>query len=599
MPFVPGDRITTEDGRVEVLFTDGSTLAVDEYTAVDLQSDTLMRLVAGRALLHVTGTADPSRARRYQIDTPVATIANAGPGEFRVTLINGRTELEAELAVLRGSASLTTEQGSMVVRAGERSLAADRTAPSFPEVFNSARLDDFDRWAQARRSARLGPALSAQYLPSDLRMYSTTFDRYGDWSYEPSYGYVWYPTVTTGWRPYYNGYWRSVPRYGWTWIGHDFWGWPTHHYGRWGFGRSRWFWIPDRHWGAGWVSWASAPGFVGWGPLGFNNRPVFALNLSFGDPWLGWNVLPHSHFGVHTTYVNHYVSSRRLPPARTFVVHHDAPIRPPRAVPRNPAAPSANAVAVVPGNGSPANGRPGLADVSRRGSAAVPTSPNNAPAFRASGSRAVNRPDSVAPPVFKQPLIDPGDRSRTVTRPANASRQPGAEPAAAGAVTAVPGNNSRPRSGTSPWTEARPANAAGSRATSQRTAPRAPQAATPAADPATSDLARTPAAPRGNTWRAAPRSAPVAAPPPDAAATPPPSRPANAPMFRGPASRPASPPPPAPPSGGMRAGPRNAPAPRATPPQSASPPPQAQGQSRGDGGGGGAPAGARNSRRSR
>jgi hypothetical protein len=593
MPFVPGDRITTEAGRVEILFTDGSALAVDEYTSVDMQSETLMRLVAGRVLLNVTGTADPSRARRYQIDTPVATVANAGPGEFRVTLINGRTELEAELAVLRGSASLTTELGSMTVRAGERSLAADRIAPSFPEIFNSARLDDFDRWAQARRSARLGPALSAQYLPSDLRMYSTTLDRYGDWSYEPSYGYVWYPTVAAGWQPYYNGYWGSVPRYGWTWIGHDFWGWPTHHYGRWGFGRSRWFWIPDRHWGTGWVSWASAPGFVSWGPLGFNNRPVFALNFSFGNPWLGWAVLPHSHFGVHATYVNHYVSARRLPPARNFVVHQNAPIRLPRAVPRNPAQ-SANSVAVVPGAGPAANARPGLADVSRRGNAAVPISPNNTPAFRASGSRAVNRPDSAAPPVFKQPLIDPDDSSRRLTRPANASRQPGVEAATEAPVANAPGNNSRPRNFTSPWTDGRPANAPAS--SSRRTEPLARQAVPPPADPVNNvntvngvvDLTRRPdAAPRGNNYRAAPRSAPAAAPP-DAA--PPSSR-----------SRPSSPPPSAPSSGERRAGPRNAPAQQSAPPPSASPSPRAQGQSgnNNNGGGGGAPAGARNSGRSR
>src|SRR3954463_13215971 len=45
VPFMPGDRISTDGGRVEVLFPDGSTLAVDEYSAVDLQADTLLRLV--------------------------------------------------------------------------------------------------------------------------------------------------------------------------------------------------------------------------------------------------------------------------------------------------------------------------------------------------------------------------------------------------------------------------------------------------------------------------------------------------------------------------------------------------------------------------
>jgi len=34
MPFVPGDRLQTTRGRVEVLFPDGSALAIDEFTTV-------------------------------------------------------------------------------------------------------------------------------------------------------------------------------------------------------------------------------------------------------------------------------------------------------------------------------------------------------------------------------------------------------------------------------------------------------------------------------------------------------------------------------------------------------------------------------------
>ena len=143
-----------------------------------------------------------------------------------------------------------------------------------PLAFNSARFDAFDLWSAARRSARMGSAASAQHLPSDLQMYGGTLDRSGSWQYEAPYGYVWYPTVDQDWRPYYDGYWSSIRPYGWTWIGFDVWAWPTHHYGRWGLAQNRWFWIPERHWNAAWVSWGAAPGYVSWCPLGFNNRPV-------------------------------------------------------------------------------------------------------------------------------------------------------------------------------------------------------------------------------------------------------------------------------------------------------------------------------------
>jgi hypothetical protein len=178
-----------------------------------------------------------------------------------------------------------------------------------------------------------GNAASASYLPQDLQMYGSTLDRYGSWRYAPDYGYVWYPMVAPDWRPYHYGYWDPVPSYGWTWIGADVWAWPTHHYGRWGFARSAWFWIPDRTFGAAWVSWGSAPGYVSWCPLGFNNRPVFALSNGYGNPWSGWTVLPRTHFGGRGYYAQRYaVEPRHIPRNTVFVAQSTPPVAVPRHV---------------------------------------------------------------------------------------------------------------------------------------------------------------------------------------------------------------------------------------------------------------------------
>ena len=271
-PFVPGDRIRTAAGRVEVLFPDGTALDVDEHSAVDLQALHLIRLGAGRILLIVARGSDPSVDLRYQVDTPAASARIDGPGEYRIAARSGAaagSPAETELAVLRGSASLETERGSMPIVAGERTLARDGDAPSYAQAFNSARYDAFDLWSAAQRDARTTVA-STEYLPQDLRMFGGTFDRYGSWEYDEPYGYVWYPTVASGWRPYYRGHWAPYQGRGWTWIGLDVWAWPTHHYGRWGYTRDRWFWIPGRTWGPAWVSWAAAPGYVSWCPLGFD-----------------------------------------------------------------------------------------------------------------------------------------------------------------------------------------------------------------------------------------------------------------------------------------------------------------------------------------
>ena len=296
MPLLSGDRVRTRAGRVEILFTDGSTLHLDHNTAIDLQSDELVRLLDGRVRLSI-----PSRARdvAYRIDGPHAWAQISEAGEYRAAVIQNAGLTELEFAVLRGAAELMNEGGRTSLRAGERAFARANAAPSYAYVFNSASWDPFDRWSEARRSERLG--LSTQYLPEEVRPYAGTLDRYGAWQYESSYGYVWYPRVDHGWRPYSHGRWSSLRPYGWTWIGSDPWGWPTHHYGRWGFSSAgAWSWIPGRAWAPAWVSWAYAPGYVSWCPLGFNNRPVFQIvNVHRGyDPWRAWTVIPQRDFGV-------------------------------------------------------------------------------------------------------------------------------------------------------------------------------------------------------------------------------------------------------------------------------------------------------------
>jgi hypothetical protein len=336
MPVLSGDRLRTQAGRVEVLFADGSALHLDDNTIVDFQSDEIVRLLEGRVRLNVAG---PARDLSYRIDAPSAWVQIAVPGEYRVAILR---EAEVELAVLRGSAELVNEQGRSYISAGERTFARAGVAPSPPYVFNSASWDAFDRWSEARRDQRL--SASAQYLPDDVRPYAPAFDTYGNWRYEQAYGYVWYPRVQVGWRPYYYGRWASLRPYGWTWIAGGPWGWPTHHYGRWGHSTAGWFWIPGRTWGPAWVSWGYAPGYVSWCPLGWNNRAVFAFNVNiYGghryDPWRAWTVVPRHHFNA--TYINvsryatvvnprlhsQFVVGPRAPEAHYAINRSSVPIR--------------------------------------------------------------------------------------------------------------------------------------------------------------------------------------------------------------------------------------------------------------------------------
>ena len=297
MPLLAGDRIRTEAGRVEILYADGSTLHIDHYTTVDFQSDELVRVLEGRVRLNIPGR---TRDLGYRIDGPNAWAQISQPGEYRFAILRNDQGAEVELAVLRGAAELVNDDGRTPLRAGERAFARAGAAPSYAYVFNSATWDAFDRWSEARREYRLG--LSSQYLPEPVRTYSRAFDEYGYWRHEPTYGYVWYPRVAVGWRPYYHGRWTTLRPWGWVWVGSDPWAWPTHHFGRWGFSAGAWFWIPGRRWGPAWVSWAYSPGYVSWCPLGWNNRPVFqfvSINVSSRgyDPWRAWTIVRRDHFG--------------------------------------------------------------------------------------------------------------------------------------------------------------------------------------------------------------------------------------------------------------------------------------------------------------
>jgi hypothetical protein len=330
-----GDRLKTVDGRVEVLFADGSALHLDAQTTVDIQSDDLVRLIDGRVRLNIAG---PARDIAYRVDSPAGSVRITQTGEYRIAMLRRDDQTQLELAVLRGAGEIFTDEGTTAVRAGERAYASAGLAPSYAYTYNSANWDDFDRWSESRRDTRMG--VSAQYLPSEVRAYSSTFDEHGDWRYEQSYGYVWYPRVAVSWRPYYYGRWAQYPRYGWTWIGVDRFAWPTHHYGRWGFRANAWFWIPANRWAPAHVSWAYAPGYVSWCPLGFDNRPVFALNIfSVGPGYYSaraWTAIGYSHFGrdyVHRRAVDWDRFDRNRRPA--FQVGRSAPAYRDVAVPRN------------------------------------------------------------------------------------------------------------------------------------------------------------------------------------------------------------------------------------------------------------------------
>ncbi len=209
LPLLVADRVRTEAGCLEVLLPDGSALALDSDTTVDLLSGGLMRLLGGRMLLAVSRPVDGDPRRDYQVDTRAGIVRFLTAGEYRIAVVGTAEAPGVDVAVVRGQAVLDAEGSSIGLSAGERATAVEGQGISSPRAFNSAQADAFCAWADQLRSDRVGGQSNA-YLPSDLQVYGGTFDRDGSWDSLPDYGYVWYPRVAADWHPYYDGAWQSV-----------------------------------------------------------------------------------------------------------------------------------------------------------------------------------------------------------------------------------------------------------------------------------------------------------------------------------------------------------------------------------------------------
>ena len=434
MPLLAGDRVRTQNGRVEVLFGDGSTLHLDTNTIVDFQSDEVIRLLDGRVRLNILAPGGANRGLAYRVDAPSAWVQIGRSGEYRISVFGSGDAREVELAVLRGVADLVNEDGRTSLGAGERAFARAGAGPSASYVYNSASWDAFDRWSEARRDSRLG--VSADYLPETVQTYASTFNDYGYWQNEPTYGYVWYPRVRAGWRPYYYGRWTTLRPWGWTWIGSDPWAWPTHHYGRWGFSAGSWFWIPGRTWGAAWVSWAYAPGYVSWCPLGWNNRAVFGFSSAgvYGgyrfNPWNAWTVVPHSGFGHGFVNLN-VVNTARIDvqTRNSFVVRNAAPDHQGFAVPRSSAPIRSVGVRGTPpaaGNAASRGLRSGPGTTASTNTAGTMASPNADPgtAFRSRRSSSATLNGGGYPAPAREPRAMstlPAPTSQGTARPRDAA----------------------------------------------------------------------------------------------------------------------------------------------------------------------------------
>jgi hypothetical protein len=218
-----------------------------------------------------------------EIETPnVAIRPDSGEGSYRI-LVN--SDNETIIDVRKGSAEISTPQGSTRVERDQRITIQGNADNAQYQLSGAPGRDDWDRW-NLDRDRNIESAQSWQHT-NPYYTGSQDLDAYGHWSNVPDYGDVWFPSADAGWAPYRDGRWVFEPYYGWTWVSYEPWGWAPYHYGRWFVYGGNWGWWPGPVYGGYRPLWAPAyVSFFGFGGGGWGVDVGVGFGGGFGS--IGW-----------------------------------------------------------------------------------------------------------------------------------------------------------------------------------------------------------------------------------------------------------------------------------------------------------------------
>ena len=197
----PAIACAREAGRVEMLFADGSALHLDEHTIVDFQSDEVVRLLDGRRAAQRPG---PVARDRVSHRRAVGLGADQQPGRVSRRPSCGATTKSSSRSCAAARSSSTNRDAATCRPASAPTPRAGRAVARLRLQFGGVGCV---RSLVRSRAAISGSACPPSICPKTCGAYAPAFDTYGSWRHEPAYGYVWYPRVQVGWRPYYHGRW--------------------------------------------------------------------------------------------------------------------------------------------------------------------------------------------------------------------------------------------------------------------------------------------------------------------------------------------------------------------------------------------------------
>jgi len=282
-PLFQGTQISTsEDGRAEIQFEDGSVARVSPNSSLTLaglgqQGTTLETdLVLNRGLGYFEIQGDSQTVHiKVHFGDNVATAS--GFTVLRVNLDNP----PGEVAVFSGNVHVEGGTSLAVDVRGGESVKINGTDSGNYTMAEAIEPDSWDAWNNDRdqvltaEEANRTPATNG--MPNDNNPAWSDLDSNGNWYNMPGQGYVWSPNeaASASWDPYGCGSWVWTPRFGYMWVSCESWGYMPYASGTWGYYDGLgWGWAP----GLG-VPWWFGGGWrvnIGNGPIHYRppHRPI-------------------------------------------------------------------------------------------------------------------------------------------------------------------------------------------------------------------------------------------------------------------------------------------------------------------------------------
>jgi len=265
LPITQGTQLkTSENGRAEVEFEDGSTLRLAPNSSVQFSTLGLsdagkhlsaINLVEGMAYVNWLGKSGD----QFSVSFSREQISLDQHAHFRVDT----SAQAANLAVFKGDIEVDGPGGKVMVGKDKTATfdVSDDDKSTLESKVTEAPLDSWDKEAIAYHD---------QYAKTNSSPYgygASDLGYYGSYTNVPGYGMMWQPFFAgVGWNPFMDGVWSWYPGNGYMFASAYPWGWMPYYYGNWmyipGFG---WMWQPGY-----WNNWASTPRLSGATPVNFH-----------------------------------------------------------------------------------------------------------------------------------------------------------------------------------------------------------------------------------------------------------------------------------------------------------------------------------------